>query len=206
VDPPGIRSYRGTLPPGDAGAPPARRYFQHAIAPGTELATTVRLEMTGTIRLRPGAPWLPLRARQILSPHRGFVWRATVGRGLRTFVGGDQYADGRGAVRFWLWGALPVVRAGGGSTARHVARSAIGRMAAEAVWAPAALLPSRGVCWTSRSDELAIAAFDIDGEPVEMALYPRRGLRGRVARSVTGRQEFPLKFRLPPRTRGSAHR
>jgi len=149
---------------------PARRYFRHAIAPGTALATTVRLEMTGTMRLGPQAPWLPFEARQILSPHRGFVWRATVGRGLRTFVGGDQYAEGRGAVRFWLWGALPVVRAGGGSSARDVARSAIGRMAAEAVWAPAALLPSRGVRWTSPSDEAAVAAFGIDREPVEVAL------------------------------------
>ena len=52
------------------------------------------------MRLRPGARWFPVRARQVLSPHRGFVWRAAVGRGLRMFVGGDQYAEGRGAVRF----------------------------------------------------------------------------------------------------------
>jgi hypothetical protein len=43
-------------------------------------------------------------------------------------------------------------------------------MAAEAVWAPAALLPSRGVDWTAPSDEVAVAAFAIDGEPVEVAL------------------------------------
>jgi hypothetical protein len=92
----------------------AQRYLQHAIVPGTALTTAVRLEMTDAMRLRPGAPWLTLRARQLLSPHRGFIWRARVGRGFRTFVGGDQYAKGRGAVRFWLWGALPIVRAGWG--------------------------------------------------------------------------------------------
>jgi hypothetical protein len=43
-------------------------------------------------------------------------------------------------------------------------------MAAEAVWAPAALLPSRGVRWASPSGDVAIAAFGIDGEPVEVAL------------------------------------
>jgi hypothetical protein len=149
---------------------PAGRYLRHAIAPGTTLTTTVRLEMTGTMRLGPEAPWLPFRARQVFAPHRGFVWRATVGRGVRRFVGGDQYAAGRGAVRFWLWGALPVVRAGGGSSARDVARSAIGRMAAEAVWAPAALLPSREVRWTAPSDEVAVAAFSIDGQPVAVTL------------------------------------
>jgi hypothetical protein len=94
-------------------------------------------------------------------------------------VGGDQYADGRGAIRFWLWGSLPIVRVGGGSTARDVARSAIGRMAAEAVWAPAALLPSPGVRWTSPNDELAIATFGIDGEVVEvvLTLYPAGAVR-----------------------------
>lgn len=149
---------------------PARGYFRHAIAPGPALSPAVRVEMTGKIRLQPRASWLLLRARQVLSPHRGFVLRATVGRGLRTFVGGDQYAEGRGAVRFWLWGALPIARAGGGSTARDVARSAIGRMAAETVWAPAALLPSHGVRWTSPSDDVAVATFSVDGEAVEVTL------------------------------------
>jgi hypothetical protein len=43
-------------------------------------------------------------------------------------------------------------------------------MAAEAVWAPAALLPAHGVRWTAPSDEMAVAAFNIDGEPVAVTL------------------------------------
>ena len=46
---------------------PVRRYFLHAIAPGTPLARSVRLEMTGTFRLARGAPWLLMSAQEILT-------------------------------------------------------------------------------------------------------------------------------------------
>jgi len=47
--------------------------------------------------------------------------------------------------RFWFLGLLPVVRAGGDPD-HH--RSAVGRMAAEAVfWTPAAFLPGPGIRW-----------------------------------------------------------
>src|SRR5687768_10729263 len=51
---------------------PARRYFHHAIAPGTPLARLARLEMTGEMRLSPRGAWLPLHARQVLAPPAGF--------------------------------------------------------------------------------------------------------------------------------------
>jgi hypothetical protein len=154
-----------------AGLPPTvQRYFRHAIGPGTALAGTVRLEMAGEMRLGPRAAWLPFRARQVLAPPEGFVWRAGVGRGAWWFVGADRYAGGRAATRFWLWGALPVARAGGGARARDVARSAIGRMAAESIWAPAALLPSAGVRWAAPGDDVATGRFAVAGEEVELTL------------------------------------
>lgn len=54
--------------------PVARRYLQHAFAPGARLSTAVRLTMTGTIRLAPG--WCGFEAVQVLRWDRGFVWRA----------------------------------------------------------------------------------------------------------------------------------
>jgi hypothetical protein len=53
---------------------PARRRLTHAIAPGTSLWSSVILAMRGRIRL--GA-WRRFKAREVLSPPRGFIWAAT---------------------------------------------------------------------------------------------------------------------------------
>jgi hypothetical protein len=50
----------------------ARRFLVAAIAPGTPLAVSARLGMRGSIKL--GKGWLAFRAREVLSPHRGFMW------------------------------------------------------------------------------------------------------------------------------------
>lgn len=126
---------------------PARRYFGFVVAPGTPLATAVRLTMGGEMMLgdatRPRN--LPMRARQILAPPHGLVWQMAAGRGAWRVSGSDALVDGRSWTRFWFSGLWPVARAGG--SADH-ARSAFGRMVAEAaIWAPAALLPGPGVRW-----------------------------------------------------------
>ncbi len=150
-----------------AGLPdPARRYLLHAIAPGTPLAHAVALEMEGRMRLKPDAPWMSMRARQILAPPRGFVWEAAVARGAMRFAGADAYADGEGATRFRLWGVLPVAQA----TGPDVARSARGRLAIEAVLCPAALLPQRGVRWEPIDAHTARAVLTIDGEALPVTL------------------------------------
>jgi|SRR5215468_5240290 len=68
---------------------PARRYLLHAIRPDTPLASSVSLEMRGTMRLKPEQEWMPMKARQILAPPKGFVWRAEAGNGLMRFSGGQ---------------------------------------------------------------------------------------------------------------------
>lgn len=156
---------------------PARRYFLHAIPTGTPLARVARLEMTGEMRLGYDQRWLPMRARQVLAPPRGFVWEATVGMGLRRFAGADSYADGQGRTEFRLWDVVPVVRAGG----PDVSRSARGRLAIEAVWCPAALLPQRGVTWTAVDDRTARASLTVDGEPIALTLIVEPDGRLRTA-------------------------
>lgn len=145
---------------------PARRYFLHAIQPGTPLAHAARLEMAGSMRLGPRQSWLPVRALQILAPPAGFVWEASVGRGLMRFAGADTYANGQGRVAFRLWDLVPIVRASG----PDVSRAARGRLAIESIWQPAALLPQRGVAWTSIDGRTARAIVTIDGEAIPLTL------------------------------------
>ena len=41
----------------------ARRYLEHAIAPGTKLASAVRLKMHGEIKLK---KWIPFTVEQVI--------------------------------------------------------------------------------------------------------------------------------------------
>ncbi|HEX3211189.1 MAG TPA: DUF6544 family protein, partial [Actinomycetota bacterium] len=81
---------------------PVRRHLAQAIAPGTPLHTAARLRMRGSIKV---GRWLPFRARQVLSPQRGFVWTA---RAAGLIAGGDRYLDGAGAMRWKLAGLVTV--------------------------------------------------------------------------------------------------
>ena len=47
---------------------PVRRYLLHSIRSGTDRYRSIRVEMTGQIKL---GRWLPFRAQEVLSPHRG---------------------------------------------------------------------------------------------------------------------------------------
>jgi hypothetical protein len=116
---------------------PARRYFLHAIRPDTPLASSASLEMRGTMRLKPEREWMPMKARQILAPPKGFVWRAEADDGLMRFSGGDHFVNGSGRVRFWLWGVIPLVNQEG----PDVSRAALGRLVCETIWLPSSLLP-----------------------------------------------------------------
>ncbi len=145
---------------------PARRYLLHAIRPGTPLAYSVSLEMGGTMRLKLGQEWMPMKAREVLAPPKGFVWRAEVGGGLTPFSGGDHYANGSGRVRFWLWGFIPLVKQEGAD----VSRAALGRMVCEAIWMPSSLLPQRGVKWEASDDESARATMKIGEETITLNL------------------------------------
>jgi hypothetical protein len=146
---------------------PARRYLLHAIRPGTPLMSSVSLEMRGTMRLKPGQEWMPMKARQIIAPPKGFVWRAEAGDGLMRFSGGDHYANGSGRVRFWLWGVIPLVRQEG----PDVSRAALGRMVCETIWLPSSLLPQHGVKWEALDDESAQATMKIGEETVTLDLF-----------------------------------
>ncbi len=144
---------------------PVQRYFLHAITPGTALATAVRLQMSGSLRMGQEQPWLPMRAREIISV-KGFIWQAKIGRGLMQFQGADSCVDGTGKVQFSLWGLLPIVDASNA----NITRSSIGRLVAEYIWLPSALLPQYGVNWQALDENTIQASLKVDGEPVTLTL------------------------------------
>lgn len=124
---------------------PAQRYFKFTIKPGTPIYTIVELSMTGKLGFgdKHTPNYRAMKAKQILAPPHGLVWRVNAG----PISGSDGFADGRSWTRFWLFNLLPVVRVE--NNADHY-RSAFGRVAAEgAFWVPASLLPSDHVEWTA---------------------------------------------------------
>jgi hypothetical protein len=158
---------------------PAQRYFSAAIAPGTPVATSARLRMKGQIKVK---RWLPFRARQILSPHVGFVW---AGRAGGVIAGSDSYFEGKGLLDWKLAGLKTVAHAEGSD----VSRSAAGRGGAEAIWLPTALLPRFGVRWTAEGPDRITAAYSL-GE-TRLELHLRIDEEGRVVSLVFDRWGDP---------------
>jgi hypothetical protein len=142
---------------------PVQRYFLHAIAPGTPLATSVHLTMRGTMRLAPEQAWMPIQAEEILST-QGFIWKAIARAGLMQMRGADYYTQGNGRTRFSLWGLIPLVNAHN----PNVMRSAIGRWIGEYFWLPSALLPQNGVSWKAIDANTIQADLKADGEPIAL--------------------------------------
>jgi hypothetical protein len=144
---------------------PVQRWFRGAVAPGTPLARAARLRMDGRIRL--GGRWFPFRAREVLAPHVGFVWPASV---LGVLRGSDRFVDGEGAMDWRAFGRWSVVHADGPDTSR----SAAGRGAAEGMWVPTSLLPRFGVTWRAEDASRIVARFTgMGGHPVEVHLQLR---------------------------------
>ena len=174
----------------------ARRYFTHAIAPGTPLSTTVRLEMQGTFLLGDKASYrsFGMTAQQILAPPSEFVWVTSMRSGVVRVSGSDALVAGSAWTRFWINSIFQIVNLKG---TPDLNRSAAARSAMEAVWAPASLLPDNGVRWEQTGPDAARLFFNTEIEPLDLTL----GADGRVVEIVTMRwsDANPEKtFRLQP--------
>lgn len=133
---------------------PAQRFFRFAIEPGTPLYTVAEISMQGEFSLgdKSKPNYMPMRAEQVIAAPQGFIWKVRAGNTV-WFSGSDGATAGSSWSRFWLFGILPVARAGDNED--H-ARAAFGRYVAEAVfWTPAALLPGEGVRWESVDESTA---------------------------------------------------
>jgi hypothetical protein len=139
---------------------PVQRYFRAAIAPGAEFARAARVRMRGSIKV--GRRWVRFRADELLAPLHGYCWPASVAGGL--LRGSDWFADDAAAMSWKLFGIVPVIRAGG----PDVVRSARGRVAAEGIWLPTALLPRYGVQWCADDDHHIVGGIPIGGDRVRL--------------------------------------
>jgi hypothetical protein len=151
---------------------PARRYVERVIAPGTPLASKVRLSMDGEIKLD---TWHRFRAEQVISESGEFVWAASTSVYGLPVVGADRLLQGRGSMNWKLLGLLPVAAAEG----PDVTRSALGRLQAELVsWLPPFLL---GDAVSSSSAEGGPLVLHVDafGErtDIELSADDQGGLR-----------------------------
>lgn len=140
-----------------------RRYREHVIAPGTRLASTVRLSMVGEIKLN---GWHRFQAEQVISERAGFVWAASTSVYGLPVVGADRLLNGRGSMTWKMMGLLSVANADGSD----ITRSAAGRFQAELVsWLPAVLL-DESVTWAVGESGRIIATREAFGERTAIEL------------------------------------
>ncbi|MEH1875065.1 DUF6920 family protein [Nostoc sp.] len=170
----------------------ARRYLQHAIAPGTKIASAVRLYMHGEIKLK---SWIPFKAEQVICWERGLIWSATAWMNGLPIVGSDRIIDGVGSMQWKLLGIFPVMSA----TGSDITRSAVGRLQAESVCLPSALCAD-DILWTSTDsshsdsnlDSSLHSSFLVQGERAELD-FTIESAKPRL-RQQTGRLKT---FKLP---------
>jgi len=142
----------------------ARRYLEHAIAPGTKLASAVRLKMHGEIKLK---KWIPFKAEQVICWEHGLIWSATAWMNGLPILGSDRIIDGIGAMQWKLLGLFPVMTASGSD----ITRSAVGRLQSESVCLPSVFCGD-DVSWASTEsshlDSSLHSSFVVQGERAEL--------------------------------------
>lgn len=160
---------------------PARRYLTRAIAAGTPLAVSVRLAMTGMIRLDPWRQPVPMQAEELLAPPHTLVWSGTMRPGVLRILGREAYVNGRVEHRRRLFGLVPWISGAG----PDLERSSAGRLAIESILFPPALLPARGTVWEAVAKGTARAFVPVGDEslPVTITVDPR----GRLLHASTKR-------------------
>lgn len=176
---------------------PVRRYLTHAIAPGSLVASAVRLRMHGEIKQK--GSWYPFEADQVIRWGRGFVWRARARMKGLPVIGSDRWIDGEGAMRWKLFGLLPIVTADG----PDISRAALGRVQIESVWLPTVFLAS-DVQWSAPdsahvgvdlhlADHAGHLDLSVDGNGrLETACIARWGNPGRAAADQSAFREYPF--------------
>ncbi|MCY7278849.1 MAG: hypothetical protein LH702_35215 [Phormidesmis sp. CAN_BIN44] len=135
----------------------ARRYLEQAIAPGTPLASAVRLWMHGEMKL--GKHWHSFKAEEVICWDRGMIWQVTTLMNDLPILGCDRVVDGVGNAS---WNTIQ--RSG-----EDITRSCVGRVQAESIWLPSVLCNS-DIIWTELNASQVQATFTALGEPAKLTL------------------------------------
>ncbi|MFP4218973.1 MAG: DUF6920 family protein [Phormidium sp.] len=143
---------------------PVQRYLNHSIAPGTPLASAVRLRMHGQIKLN---TWTPFQAEQVIVWNQGMIWSATAWmKGVLPILGADSLIDRCGRLEWKLLGLIPVMTADGDD----ITRSIIGRMQGESIWLPS-VLANGDRPWTVLNDREIETPIHLLGETTRLRLH-----------------------------------
>lgn len=86
---------------------------------------------------------MPFSAEEVISWGHGMVWGAVMRMHALPIRGSDSLVNGQGAMRWKLFGVVPIVNAAG----PDITRSAAGRVNIESIWLPSALSGDM-VSWT----------------------------------------------------------
>ncbi|MDJ0627789.1 MAG: hypothetical protein QNJ44_05980 [Rhodobacter sp.] len=141
-----------------------REFALRADATPNDLAVGFTFTQAAEMQLTPGQPWQSLRARQMIATGAaGFLWQASqfVGPVPKLHVV-DGFADGAGALRVWLLGLIPVLRA----ESADIDRGEAMRYLAELPWAPDAILGNPDLSWQMVGEDWAEVSMDLADGPV----------------------------------------
>lgn len=146
--------------------PPAVEGFAQRGMAGGRPGSAVRLTQAAEMRLKRGARWTALPARQVIaSAVPGFAWTGEMKRGpipaVRVI---DSYVDGVGRLEVRALGALRIGLESGDDAALGEAQ----RYVAELPWNPDAILTNPSITWTETA-EGATARLDTSSGPAEIA-------------------------------------
>lgn len=155
--------------------PTALRYLMHAIRPGATIARRAEISFHGSVRLKPGWPWMSFRGRETIEADRAFHVSARASLGPLLATTRDEYDQGIAIAQVRLFGLIPVVNRHGAD----LARSDRGRLVVESTWLPSSFLPQFGACWSEEGGDLTQLTMPIDHEDVraKMLIEPDGMLR-----------------------------
>ncbi len=167
---------------------PVARYLRTALRVGHPLPRTARIEWQGDFLVRPPEGWSPFTATQVVAIRPGgFVWdaRMRMAPGVSVLVR-DSFVHGTGSMRAKALGLFTVVSV---ESTPGIATAALQRWLAEAVWYPAALLPSQGTGWTELDETSARATVRVAGVTASIDYhFGAGGLVERVYAAERGRE------------------
>jgi len=176
-----------------------RRYFRHAVAPGTPLYSSAEIEMEGAFLLgeKEKLQTYEMWAREALHPPDELIWLPKMRSGAMTIVGSDALVRGGAWTRFWLLGLVPVTNA---RTSPDLVRSAQFRAAVEgALWLPTSLLPQNGAEWKQTGADQADVTFRRFTPPIVFRLtLDREGAVREVVGQRWSNVDRARRYQLQP--------